>query len=514
MRRLLIVALAVACLEAAPAIAGTGSFAASDPLLDRLWADSAKTAGMMLSAPTNLAPGLCTYPTGHTIILDGYVRDRCAWIGDLAVTGKTLLLTGQGDPRDIRFALETFAATQREDGSICPVIGALCERGVAADGQPCRPTDPPCAPLTLVDYQAYWIEVLRDYVLYTGDRDAARTMLGTMDRILDRYYASSTVDGLFQSPHPLRSDYASVDRRSRIVAYDNAHYVLALHEGAQLARWAGSPERAASWEARARTVASRVRSVFWDPAAAAFKDTPDAAVVHPQDSNALAVLAGIGTAAEHRSALAHLSRHNAHPHGNSIVDDGRLWSGYPWGHDAERRVYPFMAFFEVMARFRAGLDASAVELVRRLWGHMARSGPGTTWEAIGPDGSPDLFRDVSLAHGWSTGVVPALTTYVLGIEPDGPGFARFIARPRPGGLAWARGDVPTPHGTIHFEWRRQRGSMTATVSSPVAGTVVLPATGAVTMDGKIVPLPAKRRQTLLAVEPGTHVVAVATPSGP
>jgi hypothetical protein len=511
MRRLLLVAAVAVTLPPGPALAGTGSFSTSDPLLDTLWAESARTADMMLAEPTNLAPGLCSYPVGHTIILDGYVRDRCSWIGDLAVTGKTLLLTGQGDPRDIRFALETFAATQRDDGSICPVIGPLCERGVGVDGAPCPLNGPPCEPLTLVDYQAYWIEVLRDYVLYTGDRDAARALLGTVERILDRYYASDTLDGLFQNNRAIPGDYASINRRSRIVAYYNAQYVLVLQEGAQLARWAGRPDRAAAWEASAQTVAARVQSVFWDAAAGAFKDTPDAEVVHPQDGNAFAVLAAIGTPAEQRSALDYLSAHNAYDYGNSIVDDGRVWSGWPWGIQAERRVYPFMTFFEVMARFKLGLDTSAVELIRRLWGFMARKGPGTMWEVVGPYGTPNLFPAASLAHGWSSGVVPALTTQVLGLQPDGPGFARFIARPRPAGLTWARGDVPTPHGTIHFEWRRQKGSMTAKVSSPVAGTVVLPTAGNVTVDGKPVKLPAGRSETMLAIRQGTHEIAIAAP---
>jgi hypothetical protein len=189
-----------------------------------------------------------------------------------------------------------------------------------------------------------------------------------------------------------------------------------------------------------------------------------------------------------------------------------VWSGFPWGLEAERRVYPFMAFFEVKARFESGLDASAVELVRRLWGYMARNGPGTAWEVIGPHGTPQLFAVPSLAHGWSTGVVPALTAYVLGVQPASPGYARFVARPRPAGLAWAAGDVPTPGGTIHVEWRRQGKSMTARVSSPVPGTVVLPAVGSVTVDGRSVRLPmTSRDETVVEVSKGSHTIAVSVP---
>ena len=490
-RRLVVLAAAlVALLPAGALAAAPASFRASDPLLGTIWAQSAKTAGLMLSAPTNLGAG-CSYPAGHTVILDGNVRDRCAWIGDLAVTGKTLLLTGQGDPADLRFELQAFADTQRDDGSICPVLGLLCEG------------------LTLVDYQAYWIEALRDYVLYTGDLGAARALLGSVTSILDRYYPAGTVDGLFRNELG-PADYAYVNRRSPVVAYYNARYAVALREGAELARWADAPAAAAAWEARAATLAQGISRLFWDMSAGAFRDTPDAAVVHAQDGNAFAVLAGAGSAAQRRSALDYLAAHNAYDYGNSI-SDADAWDGWPWGDGSRQRAYPFISFFEVQARFREGLDASAIELIRREWGYMARVGPGTTWEVIGPFGSPNVFAAPSFAHGWSSGAAPALTSYVLGVQPDGPGFPRFVARPHTGKLAWAAGDVPTPRGTIHFEWRRQGKRFTARVVSPVPGTVVLPAVGLATVDGRKVSPPKTPGATTVRVKAGTHAIVVGPP---
>ena len=32
------------------------------------------------------------------------------------------------------------------------------------------------------------------------------------------------------------------------------------------------------------------------------------------------------------------------------------------------RVYPFISYFEVIARFETGLDSSALALIRREWG--------------------------------------------------------------------------------------------------------------------------------------------------
>jgi hypothetical protein len=73
--------------------------------------------------------------------------------------------------------------------------------------------------------------------------------------------------------------------------------------------------------------------------------------------------------------------------------------------------------------------------------------------------------------------------YTLGVTPAEPGYASARIAPRLGGLAWARGDVPTPHGLIAVEvsW----GALT--IDSPVSIVVDLPGQPART-------LPAGRHQ--------------------
>ena len=47
-----------------------------------------------------------------------------------------------------------------------------------------------------------------------------------------------------------------------------------------------------------------------------------------------------------------------------------------------------------------------------------------------------------------------MTMRVLGVKPVKPGFAEVVFDPRPGDLQWAKGVLPTTHGDIHVEWRR------------------------------------------------------------
>ncbi len=86
---------------------------------------------------------------------------------------------------------------------------------------------------------------------------------------------------------------------------------------------------------------------------------------------------------------------------------------------------------------------------------MATHDPGVTqWEGIGEGGKPYEDDFTSMAHGWSTGIVPLMSNYVLGVKPAGPGFSRWIVKPitTGGGLTWARGAVPTPMGPISVFW--------------------------------------------------------------
>ena len=111
-----------------------------------------------------------------------------------------------------------------------------------------------------------------------------------------------------------------------------------------------------------------------------------------------------------------------------------------------------------------------------MYGWMAGHDPGVTdWEGIGAGGSLYEGAYTSAAHGWSTGVVPALTNDLLGVTPTTPGFATWTVSPHPGSVAWARGQVPTPHGPISVSWQQSNGSVVITVVAPPGthGTVTL-----------------------------------------
>lgn len=245
--------------------------------------------------------------------------------------------------------------------------------------------------------------------------------------------------------------------------------------------------------------------------------------VHAQDGNGLAILSGStnnsyatslvpGDVTPEQSILSFMTSALSRPYGNAFYDNPTLSPTDQF----DQRVYAFISYFELAARFQTAqnlvagtsgsnnnnsadedMAASGFEELRRLFGHMAGNDPFSTfWEGIGPGGGYYEGGYTSLAHGWSTCVVPLMQNYVLGVTPTGAGLATFDVRPvtTGGGLSFARGVVPTPAGAIEVSWMvgnagdGQGELLQLTVAAPegAAGTVYVPVArgeGTVTLDG-------------------------------
>jgi glycogen debranching enzyme len=346
--------------------------------------------------------------------------------------------------------LAWFASAQHADGSIpaSPIFGGS---------------------LVLFDYNAYWLITLHDYVLYSGDLGLARDCWPSAVRLIDGFYASRTKPSGLLANDLGPYDYGYIRRRGDVVAYYNAQYAYALNDAVELAKWVGDAAHAAAWSARERAVAASFTSAFWDDTTGAFSDTTADRGTHPEDGNSFAVLSGLASPGQAARALDYLWSAMRRDYGNTIVDN-ESWDGADWGYESNLRVYPFMTYFEVQARFATDDDARAFDLIRREWGYMVASGPGTMWELIGPYGGQPTDRTPSFDAGWSSGAAPALTQYVLGVTPTSPGFRTFTVNPHLGDLRFASGDVPTPHGLIHVSWEQTDADLLLRVVAPPGTT--------------------------------------------
>jgi hypothetical protein len=301
--------------------------------------------------------------------------------------------------------------------------------------------------------------------MYTGNTSYADTYWDTLVSVLDEYYPSNTDNAtgmLDKNAETGYGDYAFLPR-SGPVTYYNALYVHALSYASQLATSLGLHDDAKRWSSRAATVGNALLSNNFDENVGAFYDggpCPGGATgtycdVHAQDGNAIAILAGVTSDEISAKILDYWQNATSQEYGNAFYDSSILSPGDQFND----RVYAFISYFEIAARFATpGKASSAFDEIRRLYGWMSSHDPQITmWEGIGPNGTAYEGAFTSMAHGWSTGIVSLLTEYVLGVKPQTPGFETWEIRPvvDGGGLTWAKGEVPTPQGNIEVSWKME-----------------------------------------------------------
>jgi Bacterial alpha-L-rhamnosidase 6 hairpin glycosidase domain/Bacterial alpha-L-rhamnosidase C-terminal domain len=428
-----------------------GYFLSSDEDLNRAWFAGLHTVEMCTIDPRlGGAAGKHTIGDGKWVLVDGAKRDRLIWTGDLGPMGPAVFVS-YNNAGAVRDSLLALASHQQKNGYIPACSpGPLALR--AASG-------------LFGEYVAWWVVCLFQYYIHTGDVRTVEESFAAVKRAL-HYLHSQCRGGLFrQTPLNMMEWCFTVLRRGR-PSHTNAMYYWALNSAAYLANEIGEDAVSAGYVSRAFRLGEALKSRLWDSGRGAFVDTTADRKRVPQDANSIAIVSGMLSEPEDSlSILEYLAENNWERWGSVNVDIPyfRLTPGIPWHN---RRVIPFMNNYEALARFIARDDDSAVELIRRCWCTMLDGGPGTFWEWKGREGEvPDRFT--SLCHGWSAGVVPLLSKFVLGLRPAAPGYGRFVFDPRPCGLEWVEGRVPVPGGFIEARLERKKdGSYAQSVRAP------------------------------------------------
>ena len=450
-----------------------GSFSCSDDLLNRIYEVGRHTIRMSM--------------------LDHFVdcpwRERTIYGGDLYAEN-LIAHYAFGDPRMSRKCLRQMAAIQYDEGAL-----------------------PPYGPYRGCDsfypaWSAYWGLSFLDHYDLTGDDGFLRELWPNLRRLLEWAIGQTRNDaGLIGEPsgrveplekgpraNHLRAWMAAV--RDAYTAWTNFPFHALLRRSADLAARLRRRKEAANYAAAARGMAEAIRRHLMDPATGLCHGRPDGQ--------------GRRRAGQYDSALL-------------------LWSGIPEagaGREAARRLFapdvgritsPFHGLFVLEGLYRYGEAQRALDFTREYWGDMLERGATTFYEHFSlswPRGAvPE--RGISHCHGWSAAPTYALPAHVLGVRPLDPGFSRLLVEPQPGDLAWAEGEVPTPHGPVRVRWARsaEEFRMELTVPEGCVAQVSLPpvrgAHAAATVDGKPSAAVREGERSLLEVTAGAHVIALA-----
>jgi len=393
----------------------------------------------------------------HDAFIDCPTREQRAWVGDAVVHQMVHLATNC----DWRLAWHylTLANSPRSDGILpMSVVGEI----ETSSG------------LTIPDWALHWVHAVYNCYRFRGDRDLVKALLPTIERILRWYLPYRTSAGVLKDV----TEWNLVDWSSVLVE-DTSSILTAvlargLREFAEMAAWLD--ERGSQrW---ADEVYQRARAgfeMFWDQARGSYVDHIVAGEQRPEMSQlagALAIVSGL--APEPRWARMV----------EVITDPERLvvrsWTGaegdyseeklqkqfqgvYETDWDAQREIViaePFMSYVVHDAVAQAGRADRLPDLYRR-WSGFLVDGYDTIGECWGWG---------TRVHGWSCTPTRDMIFYTLGVTPAEPGYTAVRVAPRLGGLAWARGKVPSPHGLISVAASGER----VRIDSPVPVVLDLP----------------------------------------
>lgn len=402
-----------------------GDFACSSEPLTRTWQLCADTA----------AAAMIDHP------VDCLGREQALWIADLHPHARAVH-AAFGDWRPIEKAIRQAIRVTHDDGVVAvPGPVGIDYRRTAAS----LPWSEQSLTLALT---------LRDHHQCTGRTDLvadALPKLVALYQTFERYRDHRGLLATSREGQPSLMAFGGWNPMLKrgVPTALNFEYARSLDAASDLAEAMGKAELAAGWRGAAIGVRDAARAAFWDDGRKLYIDGEHDGrrLAHASPTaNAWAALAG-GIPPGERGSWAEAIR----------GDTGVM-----------PPVTPYDASLLMEAFLELGLDLHARELLDRYFGSLARSGVPTLPEAwLSGDASGAKFMDDSSAcHPYGASPAWLLHRFVLGVKPLEPGYRRLSVAPRLLGLYEARGRVPTPHGAVCVEWRREDTAMRLRVELP------------------------------------------------
>ncbi|KAJ5300430.1 uncharacterized protein N7443_005432 [Penicillium atrosanguineum] len=476
-----------------------GYFHSSDELLNRIWYacvytlqanNIPPTSGRTWPAPTQGWENDADLGLGYSVLVDGAKRDRAVWAGDLGISVPASLV-GLGDFESSKTSLNILYINQD------PTTGELPEVG------------PPINFFGSDSYHLATMIATHDYILYSNDMEFLQSIwqnyTQAMTFIISRIDSTGLLNVTGSSGWGRSADASGYNIVGNMLMYG------ALQTGAVLAIWANQSDLAKEWETTASRLKSAVNSPSynWDPSVGAFKNNPTD-IMFPEDGNSIALLYG-----------------GANSSTSSNVSDYLTTNWGPIGAETPEMpgtISPYVESYEVKGNFKIRNTKRALDLIRLSWGWYINNlmGTGSSMiEGYNVDGSFLYTANegydksgsyISHAHGWSTGPVDGLVSYVVGLQPTAPGGANWTLAPQKGDLSSAQGGFTTPLGRFSASWEIQNTGFILQFDTPAStqGLMQLEVSNSakVLVDGQAYPINRDPVTGLseISVSGGKHVV--------
>ena len=392
------------------------SFASSDAKINNIFEQSARTQR------------ICTID-GFT---DCVTRERVLWLGDAYMD---CLGTYYSEP-DRGLVLDTIyqhAYSQMPNGS----LRAYTSSDLAPDW------------ILMTSYNMLWLNMLCDYVLFSGDSDSVRPLLPTAERLINYLCSQRNEQGIIDTAKGGDGFWDwGFSEDEGLLLMSNAyfiHTVERLHAHPFFSSLISEKLYLEIGELRRKCF-----EIFYDPESGTFFDAvrPDGErSLRSQTANCLAILSGI-CPEELKSAVV-----------SAVFDPKNLgemavgeWS------NGERAVKPdpakinpvssmYGAMFVCRSLFECGFDKEALRVLREVWE------PFNDLPTL-----PELRKNGvnnTMCHGWSGAPAFLLPMHLLGIKPVLDGWKAVEFAPPEidfGDITSAKGSVMTPYGELKAQW--------------------------------------------------------------
>jgi hypothetical protein len=403
-----------------------GKFLCSDTLLNDIFKMSARTVNLCMEDSYTDCPW----------------RERCQWLGDFQP--EALFSYYAFGSYDIaRKAVREFAIGNTPEGWIPGVF-------------------PVTNPSNLPTWGMRFPVIAWQYYLHTGDLETLDFSYDSVQKMMGWLAQYVNKEGLLANPPGWNFvDWTKTDAGTGDGAIQG-WYLEALDHSALIAGELGDFKMAKSYETNAGILRKAIVNAYWNKKKKGFlKYTPELnrrpefapPELLGQHENFLFPFLKVGSPAIRRQALDAAKG----AIGKYLPDLGGYQNAFLFdqtGNVSTENIVligsPFWSFYALLSLLEAKEDLPALEYIRICWGMMLEHGATACWEM--------WDRHTSMCHGWSAAPAMILPAYVLGVKPMKPGFNEFEIKPRVFDLAWAKGDVPTPHGKIGVSWKIENNS--------------------------------------------------------
>lgn len=298
----------------------------------------------------------------------------------------------------------------------------------------------------------YFINLIREYLRFTGDVKFVKTLTGVIASNIEYFEGVKTPEGLINPPDGChfidwssswKDGFPEGGDKSPMAVY-NLMYASSLKDAAEIADACGYKGLASDYREMHKKLITAVNNHFFDNEIGLYTDI-EGEKSYSEHAGVWAVLSDAITGEDTREMVEKM-----------MESDFITKSSFSKNYDLLR------------ALDKVGLYDKYAPQILKKWDEMLDK-HCTTWCE-----STSFPR--SECHGWSCLPMYETSAMILGVTPLKNGFEKVQIKPHTLGLSYAKGRVPTTYGYIDISWTNKGGIFSLDVSSSkeVEMEIVLP----------------------------------------